>query len=480
MNSPRVLVVDDDESLRRVTAVQLEEEGYQVDVAARAEEALAILARSAQDLVITDLKMPGLSGVQLLKQIRTDYPETLVILVTAFGTVDSAVEAMKLGAYDYLTKPVNPHDLRRVVARSLENVRLREEVHALRRVLNRKSGFENVLGHSKNLLYVLDVTDRAAQSDVTVLIRGETGTGKELIARGIHRNGDRKAKPFVIVNCGAIPKDLLESELFGHLKGAFTGATAHKKGKIEVADGGTVFLDEVGELPLDLQVKLLRVIQEKEIERIGDIAPMKVDVRIVAATHRNLLAMVEAGSFREDLYYRLNVIPIELPPLRERAEDIPELVEYFFSQARAKQGAHELSLSPSVMPYLCAYQWPGNIRELQNLIERLVVLASSSEIGVKDLPEPLCRERPLLGSLPIELPASGISLEHLEKELILQALKRFNGNQTQAARYLDLSRKTLIYRMEKFGLRDQLIDEQQREGPDAEEAQSHNDLAQEE
>ena len=463
MKSPRILVVDDDESLRRITALQLEEEGYQVKVASSAEDALIILARSPQDLVITDLKMPGVSGVQLLKQIRTDYPETIVILVTAFGTVESAVEAMKLGACDYITKPVNPDNLRLVVARSLENVRLREEVHALRRTLNRKSGFENVLGHSKNLFYALDVADRAAQSDATVLIRGETGTGKELIARGVHRNSHRKGKPFVTVNCGAIPKDLLESELFGHVKGAFTGAMTHKQGKIEVADGGTVFLDEVGELPLDLQVKLLRVIQERELEKIGAIEPIKVDVRIVAATHRNLLAMVEAGTFREDLYYRLNVIPIELPPLRERAEDIPELVEYFFSKARTKRGCLEVKLAPAVMPHLCAHHWPGNIRELENLIERLVVLAPGSEIGVMDLPEPLRRHRPFLESLQLALPDSGISLECLEKELILEALQRSNGNQTQAARYLDLSRKTLIYRMEKFGLRAQFTADQEEQ-----------------
>lgn len=449
----RILVVDDDETLRRVTTVQLEEEGYQVETAANGEQALAILARSPQDLVITDLSMPGLSGVDLLAQIRAEYPETIVILVTAFGTIESAIQAMKLGAYDYLSKPVNGDNLRRVVARALENVRLCEEVETLRRSLNQKFGFENLVGTSSALLYVLDVAARAAQSDATVLIHGETGTGKELVARGIHTNSRRSAKPFVMVNCGAIPKDLLESELFGHVKGAFTGAIAHKKGKLEIADGGTVFLDEIGELPLELQVKLLRLLQEREIEKVGEVGKIKVDVRILAATHRNLHAMVEAGSFREDLYYRLNVVPIELPPLRARASDIPELVEYFFARARKKQGRPELHLAAATLPYFCAYRWPGNVRELENVIERLVVLTPHNQIGVDDLPEPIRRQRPPFQTLQMDLPEQGFSLENVEKELIEQALKKCNWNQSRAARSLDLSRKTLIYRMEKFGLR---------------------------
>jgi two-component system NtrC family response regulator len=294
---------------------------------------------------------------------------------------------------------------------------------------------------------------RAAQSDVTVLIRGDTGTGKELVARGIHCSSRRKSKPFVTINCGAIPKDLLESELFGHVKGAFTGAATHKKGKIESAEGGTVFLDEIGELPLELQIKLLRLIQEHEIEKVGETGRIQVDVRIIAATHRNLLAMVADGGFREDLFYRLNVVPIELPPLRERTGDIPELVQRLFEMARDKQGRPNLKLPMSLLPYFSAYGWPGNVRELENVIERLVVLAAGDEITFEDLPEALRKQRPALDTLQMELPAHGISLEAVEKELIAQALNRFQGNQTQAARYLDLSRKTLIYRMEKYGLR---------------------------
>lgn len=452
MRSRRVLVVDDDESLRRVTQVQLEEEGYVVETAAGGEEALSILRRRPQDLVITDLSMPGMSGVDLLRQIRSEYPETAVVLVTAFGTVETAVEAMKLGAYDYITKPVDPDSLRIIVARALEHRTLCEEVQTLRSALDQKNGFENIVGHSKTLYYALDVAARAAQSEVTVLIRGETGTGKELVAQGIHCNSSRKGKPFVTINCGAIPKDLLESELFGHARGSFTGATGAKKGKIELADRGTVFLDEIGELPLELQVKLLRLLQDHEIDKIGDTEKIKLDVRVIAATHRNLLAMVEDGSFREDLYYRLNVVPIELPPLRERADDIPELVQYFFTKTRDKLGRPNLRLPVSLLSYFSSYRWPGNVRELENTIERLVVLAPGDDIALEDLPEALRHQRPPLEALHVELPPEGISLEAIEKELIHQALVKCNWNQTQAARYLDLSRKTLIYRMEKFGL----------------------------
>jgi two-component system NtrC family response regulator len=453
MRSRTVLVVDDDESLRRVTQVQLEEEGYTVATAAGGEDALAILRQQPQDLVITDLSMPGISGVELLRRIRAEYPDTAVVLVTAFGTVETAVEAIKLGAYDYITKPVDPDSLRIVIARALEHLALREEVQTLRRALDQKDGFENIIGHSKALFYVLDMATRAAQSDVTVLIRGETGTGKELVAQGIHCNSRRKSKPLVTINCGAIPKELLESELFGHVKGAFTGAAIHKKGRIEVADGGTIFLDEVGELPLELQVKLLRLLQVREIEKIGATEKIQVDVRVIAATHRNLLAMIEDGSFREDLYYRLNVVPIELPPLRERAEDIPELVQYFFSRAREKHGRPNLRLPDALLPCFSNYSWPGNVRELENLIERIVVLAAGEEITGHDLPDVLTKPKPVAESLQIELPGQGISLESVEKELIRQALIRCNWNQTLAAKYLDLSRKTLIYRMEKFGLR---------------------------
>ncbi len=449
----RILLVDDDESLRRVTQFQLEQAGYEVVTAVGGAEALQALQRSPQDIVVTDLRMPGLSGLELLRKIRADFPEISVVIVTAFGTIETAVEAMKAGAYDYVTKPVNPAELVLIIERALERQRLLEEVRTLRSNLDRKYGFENIIGRSGRLLYVLDLAARAAQSDATLLIHGETGTGKELLAKAIHFNSPRRSKPFVTINCSAIPHDLLESELFGHLKGAFTGATAHKKGRVEMADGGTLFLDEIGELPPPLQAKLLRLLQQGEIEKVGAPAALRVDVRIVAATNRNLQRMVEDGAFREDLYYRLAVIPLEIPPLRERPEDIPDLVDHFFEQSCRKHGRTGLVLPRALVSCFTGYRWPGNVRELENVIERLVVLAHGQEILAEDLPAELKRARPAAQTDRIELSPQGISLEAVEKELILWALKKADWNQTQAAALLDLSRKTLIYRMEKHGIR---------------------------
>jgi DNA-binding NtrC family response regulator len=453
MTGKRILVVDDEESLRRVTQLRLQQAGYEVATAADGNEALALLERNPRDLVLTDLRMPGLSGIELLERIKEAHPEVIVILVTAFGTIESAVEAMKHGAYDYIIKPVNAEALKLILARALEHHRLQEEVRNLRSAIDRKFGFENIIGRAKALLAMLDAAARAAQTGSTVLIRGETGTGKELLAKAIHFNSPRRDKPFTVINCGAIPKELLESELFGHMKGSFTGAIANKKGKIEMADEGSLFLDEIGEMPLELQVKLLRLIQEREIEKIGAAEAVKVDVRIIAATHRNLLAMVEDGAFREDLYYRLAVIPLQLPPLRERTEDIPELVTLFFRKYRERMNRADLKLPPALLPYFTTYRWPGNVRELENVIERLVVLAPGEEIAVNDLPEFLRREKPALDAIQLELPPQGISLEAVEKELIFRALRKFNWNQTKAAEYLDISRKALIYRMEKFDLK---------------------------
>lgn len=452
MTKGRILVVDDDPSLRRVLQAQLEQEGYEVAVAASPQEALPVLQLRSFDLVITDLKMPGMSGLELLKHVRTRYPQTIVIMLTAFGTVDTAVEAMKAGAYDYLTKPVHSDEMLVVVRRALEHVRLVEQVRSLRLSLNQKYGFENILGRSPALLETLDMAARAAHSNSTVLIRGETGTGKELLARAIHFNSFRRDNPLVTINCGAIPKELLESELFGHRKGAFTGAVADKRGRIELADGGTLFLDEIGEMPPELQVKLLRLIQEGEIEKLGVEAKVKVDVRIIAATHRDLQAMIEDGTFREDLYYRLAVIPLVIPPLRERSEDIADLVQLFFRKSQKKNERSDLAMSPALLPYFVRYRWPGNVRELENVVERIVVLARGSDITVEDLPPFLRQERAGVDALEIDLPPQGISLEAIEKELILRALNKFDWNQTRAARYLDISRKTLIYRIEKHGV----------------------------
>jgi DNA-binding NtrC family response regulator len=453
MNRRKVLVIDDDASLRRVMEMQLEEIGCDVVSVASGKEALAVLDDITPALVITDLRIPGMSGMDILKLIRADHPELTVIMITAYGTVKTAVEAMKTGAYDYLTKPIDYDELALVVNRALEHQQLIEEVRNLRLTLDEKYGFESIIGRSKSLLRILEMTARVARTDSIVLIHGETGTGKELLAKAIHQNSRRKNGPFVTINCGAIPSNLLESELFGHVKGAFTGAAATKKGRVETADGGTLFLDEIGELPIDLQVKLLRLIQQGEIEKVGASNSSKVDIRIIAATHRNLQAMIEDGTFREDLYYRLAVIPMELPPLRERIEDIPELIQHLFIESKKKHGRMELHLPESLLPGFSNYDWPGNIRELENVIERLVVLAVGDRICADDLPEFLKRESSPTELVRLDLSSQGISLEAIEKDLIIKALNKFSWNQTQAAKYLDISRRTLNYRMEKHGIR---------------------------
>jgi DNA-binding NtrC family response regulator len=452
----RILVVDDDSSLRRVMKIQLEEAGYNVSLAADGDEAYAMLPELQPALVITDLRMPS-GGLDLLRRVAKSDMETTVIVITAFGTVETAVEAMKIGAYDYVTKPLDFDALVLVVHRAMERQSLREEVRTLRSVLDQRYGFENIIGRAKNFLRVLDQASRVAPHNTTVLIQGETGTGKELLARAIHNNSQRRAQAFVAINCGAIPKDLVESELFGYVRGAFTGALTNKTGRIESADGGTLFLDEIGELPLDAQVKLLRVLQEGELPKLGATAPTHVDVRVIAATHRNLAAMVEDGTFREDLYYRLTVVPLRIPPLRERREDLPELIDALFKRARERHGLMQARLSAPLLQRLIVYGWPGNVRQLENVIERLLVLSPEDLITEDSLPEELQGSSVTDGQshgspLWFPLPEEGISLEAVERELIGQALARFEGNQTHAARYLDISRRTLIYRMEKYGL----------------------------
>jgi DNA-binding NtrC family response regulator len=450
MNAGKILVVEDDESLRRVMQVQLEKAGHKTAVAGDVRQAVEILDRQAQDVVISDLNLPGASGLELLKRIRAEHPETVTIIVTAYGTVATAVDAMKAGAYDYLTKPVHPYELKAVVDRVLEKKRLVEEVRILRNSIDQKFGFENNIGHSPVLMHVLESAARVAQTDVTVLIRGETGTGKELLAKAIHHNSSQRGRPFVTINCGAIPRDLLESELFGHVRGAFTGAVTHKKGKIELADGGTVFLDEIGEMPLDLQVRILRLIQEHEIEKVGASSSTQVQVRVIAATHRNLEAMVESGAFREDLYYRLAVVPIELPPLRARPEDIPELVCEFFNQSTTKYSRKGLKFPQELLSRFSQYHWPGNIRQLQNAIERMVVLCPQDEITLADLPDFL-RRSPVSPPAALAIP-EGMTLEAVEKEILHQALLKCDWNQTRAAQRLGVTRKILTARMAKYGI----------------------------
>lgn len=452
MSRGHILVVEDDDSLRCVTHELLRKCGYETAVAADVPEALAVLEKQPIDFVLTDLNLPGMSGLDLLNRVRIDYPDTSVVIITAYGTIETAVAAIKAGAYDYITKPVHPDELRALVNRVMERHRLIDEVRLLRSTLDDKYGFQRVVGRSNALLEVLDSASRVAHTDATVLILGETGTGKELIARAIHLNSLRKDRPFVIINCGAIPAELLESELFGHVKGSFTGAVNHKKGKVEMADGGTIFLDEIGEMPLDLQVRLLRLLQEREIEKVGATSRIHVDVRIVAATHRNLETLVAEGKFREDLYYRLAVIPITVPPVRDREGDVADLVHHFFEHSKMRYGRPELQLAPSTLPYFLNYRWPGNVRELENLMERLVLLSRSEQVTPADLPE---RLRQVVPSAEPHLAASsggGTGLKTVERDLILQVMRQCNWNKSQAARQLDISRKTLLYRLRKYGI----------------------------
>lgn len=451
--APAILLVDDDESLRRVVQYQLGEAGFAVSAAASAEEALTVFHGTPFRLVITDVLMSGMTGIDLLDRVRVLQPETPVIVITAHGDVAMAVRAMKLGAFDFVEKPFAGERLVVAVRRALEFSALRDENRRLRAMVEEHGTVENIVGSSSALRAVLADLKRAATTDATVLIFGETGTGKELAARAIHKNSKRAEGPFVVVNSASIPETLIESELFGHRRGAFTGATEDRKGKFEVATGGTLFLDEIAELPLALQPRLLRALQEGEIDKVGATVPVRVDVRVLAATHRDLAARVQEGAFREDLWYRLNVIPLRMPPLRERREDLPVLVEHFLLKHSRKHGRPIPRLSPPVLDRIERYDWPGNIRELENLIERLVVLTDAEEIVDAHLPEPLRQELPRFGGARVDLPAAGIVLEELERGLIEEALRRSQGNQTIAARFLGVTRSTLIYRMQKFGLR---------------------------
>jgi DNA-binding NtrC family response regulator len=448
-----LLVVDDDASLRRVVEYQLTEAGYAVTAAASAEEGLQALRAGAFDLVVTDVLMPGMDGIEFLDRGRVLRPETAFVVVTAHGDVATAVRAMQLGALDFLEKPFTRDRLLLAVGKALEVVKLRDENRRLRAMVQEHGSFANIIGSSPALRAVLRDLSLAADSDATVLILGESGTGKELAARALHLNSRRKSGPFVVVNCAAIPEGLIESELFGHRRGAFTGATEDRKGKFELADGGTLLLDEVGELPLALQPRLLRVLQEGEVDKVGAPSPVRVDVRVVTATHQDLEARVREGTFREDLWYRLNVIPLRLPPLRERPEDVPLLVEHLLIKHSRRHGRSVPRLSPEAFNRLERYDWPGNVRELENLLERLVVLSRSETIEEGDLPETLLREAPRFGGVRMELPPAGIALSEVERELLEEALRRSGGNQSRAARFLGISRQTLLYRLKKFGIR---------------------------
>jgi DNA-binding NtrC family response regulator len=457
VNREHILVVDDEAELRQAIVETLTLEGFDVVGVSSAEEASEKLFQAAYDVLITDHNLPGKSGVDLLEDTLMRFPETIGIVITGYGTIETAVQAIKRGAYDYLAKPFKLVELPLMVRKGLKERRLRFENQYLRSQLRDKYSFGNIVGSSRSMHRIFQLIETVASLTSTILIQGETGTGKELIAKAIHFNSPRKEQRMVSINCGAIPENLLESELFGHVKGAFTSAVATRIGRFELANGGTLFLDEIGNMPQTLQVKLLRVLQEREFERVGGNNTIKLDVRVIAATSSNLQQMVKDGTFREDLFYRLNVIPIELPPLRERREDIPLLVQKFISHFCETHKLDDKIMSPQVMRALMYYDWPGNVRQLENISERMVALTGNrNAILPVDLPVEI-QSRDAATYVPmIEIPEEGINLQNvvtdMERELISQSLRRTNGNKKLAAKLLNLKRTTLIEKIKRIGL----------------------------
>ncbi|MGE5849970.1 MAG: sigma-54-dependent transcriptional regulator, partial [Candidatus Methylomirabilota bacterium] len=434
MKRVKILVIDDDESLRRVLEYNLAQEGYAVLTAASGEQGLDLLKKEGADLVVTDVRMAGMDGLQVLERAHKLDPNVQVIILTAFGTIEMAVEAMKAGAFHYISKPFNRDELKLTLRKALQLKDLERENKVLRQELRSRLGLDNIIADSRQMKAILEMVERVAPTETTVLILGESGTGKELIARAIHANSPRAGGPFVAVNCAAIPENLLESELFGHVKGAFTGAIRDRVGKFEAAEAGTIFLDEIGEMRPELQVKILRCLEERTLERVGDNKPIHVDVRILAATNKDLAKAIQAGEFREDLYYRLNVVPLHIPPLRERRDDVRALAQHFLNRLGASP---RLTIAPEAFRALETYEWPGNVRELENALERAMIFHRGDMIALNDLPEtvraPRSREA---AALPVSLPEAGLSLEEVEKELILRALQKHDWNQSRAARYL--------------------------------------------
>jgi len=449
----RVLVVDDEPPQLEILRLILGSEGYEAVATGSGRGALAALRRQPFDVVLTDLKMPDLSGIALLEEILREQPGACVVLMTAHGSIDSAVQAMRKGAFDYLTKPLDREVLLLAVKRAVERTRLVSENRRLREELRSRFRVENLVGAHGSMEEVFRIVHKVARSSSTILIYGESGTGKELVARAIHVTSDRRDRPFVAVNAGALPESILEAELFGYEKGAFTGAESRKVGLVEQASGSTLFLDEVGELKRDLQVKLLRVLQEREVLRVGATEPVPVDVRVVAATNRDLEKDVREGRFREDLFYRLNVIPIAIPPLRDRRTDIPLLVDHFL--AKHGEPGRPREVTPEALEALLAYAWPGNVRELESVIQRVLLLGDHDRIRVQDLPAAIRTQPEPKTSVLTEIPDQGIDLEAVERALLLGALEKAGGNITRAARLLGLSRRTLQYRLQKLeGARD--------------------------
>jgi DNA-binding NtrC family response regulator len=451
-----ILVVDDEVAIRRALERFLTGLDYQVWGVENAEDALKIIHREVIDLALIDLVMPKMDGVELIRRIKAINPNIVAIVMTAYGTITSAVEAMKSGAYHYLTKPFELEDIASLVATGLEHQQLKEENRYLKRQLKSKYKFDNIIGNSESMQQVFSLIEKVADTDSTILILGESGTGKELVAKAIHYNSQRENKPLITVNCGAIPEELLESELFGHMKGAFTGAHSTKPGRFDAADGGTIFLDEIGDMSPKLQVKILRVLQERKFEPVGSTKTHEVDVRIITATNQNLEEAVKNGKFREDLFYRLNVIPINIPPLRERRSDIPLLLQHFISRYNEANERSVEGISNSAAVVLENYDWPGNVRELENLMERIIVLKGRGDVSPDDLPSHFqdIKERGEMGS--VYLPSEGLSFKEavgdFEKKIIKQALDKTKGNKNKAASLLKLNRTTLVEKIKKMGI----------------------------
>ena len=459
----RILVVDDERSMREMLEILLRREGHDVRVAENGTRAVALLQSQPFDMLISDVKMPDVSGIEVLRTAKQVNEQIIGIMITAYGSKDSIQEVLRLGAADYLDKPFNVEELKFRVRKELERGQLQQENSLLKRALRDSHGFDGIIGRSPAMLAVYQLIETIAPTTSTVLITGESGTGKELVARAIHVNSPRKDRPFVAVNCGALPESLLESELFGHVRGAFTGADTNKKGLVEVADKGTIFLDEIGEMSPHMQVKLLRVLQERKYRRVGGTDETEADIRIIAATNKDLAQLVADGRFREDLFYRINVIPVHLPALRDRQDDVPVLAEHFAAMYRAHLGKAIKGISPEAMRCLQAYHWPGNIRELENAMERAVALERASLIGLDSLPDRVRNGNaqpaaaPNVPVRPEEFPDDGFDLERhvrdIERECIAEALRRANGVKVRAADLLGMSFRSLRYYMKKYNLR---------------------------
>src|SRR5437763_5508963 len=459
----KLLIVDDEQGMRQLLSIIFGREGHEVRTAENGRRGLELLRAEAADLIVSDVKMPDMGGIELLRAARALLPDVAVVMMTAFATVDTAREAFKLGADDFITKPFDIDELKLIVAKALERLKLKQEVEtlqvekeALSKEQRERGRLGNIIGHSERMQAVYQMSETVAEVQSTVLITGESGTGKELVARAIHDLSPRAQKPFVSINCGAFTETLLESELFGYMKGSFTGANANRKGLFEAAEQGTIFLDEIGEMSPAMQVKLLRVLQERKVRPVGAHAEIEVNTRVIAATNRNLSAMVKDGSFREDLFYRVSVIPMELPPLRERGSDIVELAEHFIGKYCAQTG-RTIAISAPAMRLLESYSWPGNVRELEHTIERAVALERTDLIQPERLPDQITNYNPTRISSDLQLPDEGINLtahlDQLEKTYVLEALKRTDGNQTNAADLLKMSVRSLRHLLDKHGIR---------------------------